>query len=123
MISIKVAAALGLTGLGASTLVGDAFLLSKQTPNPVEESVVRVPVTFGTQRSAIPRESSSSVDDSTQQAVVLEPIVIRSRPAPRHAVTATPERALVPCSDWRALATGPAGRHVQQLCLADATHR
>ena len=110
MISLKAAAAVTLTGLGASTLGVDGYLLSNhhriESNAPAEGFLPPV-------RIAVP-DKSTSVEVETPALLVLEPVLIRARV--RHRAAPEAPAALVPCSDWQSLASGPAARHVQRLC-------
>lgn len=116
MISIKAIAAISLTGLGAAAMSADVYLASHTTTIPPE---AREPTRSF---NALVPERSLPSPAPTEAVVTLEPVTIyASAGAPRsvhRALKVAPQaRELVPCSEWRALESGPAGHRVQALCI------
>jgi hypothetical protein len=116
MFRIKAIAALALAGLGGATLGTDAYMASHRPSAhayelPNYEAPKPAPVTVEAPR----------VQNETGNAVVtIDAVTIKSRPPARHRAVARvvqePQQEFVPCSNWRSLDTGPAGRGVRTLC-------
>jgi hypothetical protein len=106
MLRTKLFMALTLTGFGAAAVGINASLpgpAPPRLPPPVE--AVGAPI------------ASLRVMDvpEASREVTLDPVTIYARVPGRRTAAVTP--ALVPCSDWRAMASGPSGRGVRTLCL------
>jgi hypothetical protein len=120
MFRIKAIAALALAGLGGATMGADVYLASHrpaahgfelpkyQAPNPAPVAV----------------EASRVQKEARNDVVTIEPVTITSRPRARHRpvveAASEPQQEFVPCSNWRSLETGPAGRGVRTLCTRSA---
>jgi hypothetical protein len=115
MIATKAVAALLMTGLG-SLAAGTAAYLTASTQAFVREPPHGPPPP---PPPAMPLRVAPSTPRVVQAEMVsIEPFVITARPHPRQkavAQKATPTTQGA-CSDWRDLATGPAGRKVRMLC-------
>jgi hypothetical protein len=111
MISIKAISALGLTGLGAATMTTDVYLANK-APSAPPLSIVYEPL------PAMPPEAQPVAvpEPVPTPSLELAPMIIYARAA--HPAPA-PTTSLAACSEWRALDSGPAGRGVRTLCMAD----
>jgi hypothetical protein len=113
MFRIKAILAIGLAGLGGATMGTDAYLVAHES-KPKPPAVQPAP-------PVAPPAMPPVVQPRAEQVLTFPPTVIYSRlphgAARAQAVAATPiATELVPCSDWRSLDTGPAGRSVQMLC-------
>jgi hypothetical protein len=105
MIRTKLFMAFTLTGFGAAALGINASLPGPAPPRlPPRAEAVYAPV-VALRAVEVPEVS---------REVMLGPVTIYSRPPARRARVAP---ALVPCSDWRAMASGPSGRGVRALCV------
>ncbi len=116
MFRIKAIAAVALAGLGGATMGADVYMASHrpaargyelpnyQAPNPPPVAV----------------EAPRAQKEASTDVVTIEPVTIesRARARPRAVVEAArePQQEFVPCSSWRSLETGPAGRGVRTLC-------
>lgn len=110
MISIKALMAISMTGLGAAAMGADVYLASHKTEAVHAEPVATRPVAL-----AAKVDPPAPVD----RTVTLEAVTVYGSVWTPHKAASAPQRALVPCSDWRSLESGPAGHRVQQLCFAD----
>ena len=107
MIGTKLFMALALTGFGAAALGINASL-----PGPAPPRLAPPPEA----RSApIKTVRTIEVPEVNSREITLEPVTIYARFAARRTAPVTP--ALVPCSDWRAMASGPSARGVRALCV------
>jgi hypothetical protein len=117
MIGTKAIAAIALTGLGGLTTGTAAYLEARPRAFSHAEMGQSAEVSHP---APIPLSNQTAViDDRDSDVLMLEPVVITSRPRHRErvvtaSVKSEPENAA--CSDWQALATGPAGRRVRLLC-------
>jgi hypothetical protein len=69
-------------------------------------------------RAPPPAEKPVAHPEARSLVVTIEPVLVYGS-LPRHRVAAprsVAKPALVPCSDWRALESGPAGHGVRTLC-------
>jgi hypothetical protein len=116
MFRIKAIAALALAGLGGATLGTDAYMASHRPSAhgyalPSYEAPKPAPVAVDAPR--IQRDPANAV-------VTIDAVTIKSRSAVRRRAVARvaqePQQEFVPCSSWRSLDTGPAGRGVRTLC-------
>ena len=117
MIGTKAIVAVVLTGLGGITTGTAAYLQAHPRAfTHVEMGQKAEPVLQAA--PAPPAKPSVRVEEHSD-ALRLEPVLITSRVRHRAAPVATahePESASAPCSEWKDLATGPAGRRVRLLC-------
>lgn len=106
MIRTKLFMALTLTGFGAAALGINASLPGPAPPRlPPRAEVASAPIaTLGV--IEVPEAS---------REVTLDPVTIYARVPTRR--TAAVAQELVPCSDWRAMASGPSERGVRALCV------
>lgn len=118
MIGTKAIVAVALTGLGGLTTGTAAYVeahpgaFTRASMGQSSELLQPAPIPLRERSPVLEEDSSSDV-------LMLAPVTITSRPRHRqHAVTATvkTESPSAPCSDWKDLATGPAGRRVRLLC-------
>lgn len=112
MISTKAVVALALTGLGAATVSTDAYLMFHHHAPVSPRKEAEIP------RAPPPAPRAPVHPEERSTTVTIEPVLVYGT-LPRHrAVAAKPmaEPALVPCSEWRALESGPAGHGVRTLC-------
>jgi hypothetical protein len=123
MFRIKAIAALALAGLGGATMGTDAYLAAHHPSAPnyeLPQMAVSKPMS-----EAAPLRPSQTV---TNDVVTLSPVTITSRPAARRraapqVVQEPRDQRFVPCSEWRSLDTGPAGRGVRTLCVQEPPSR
>jgi hypothetical protein len=106
MIRTKLFMALALTGFGAAALGINASL-----PGPAPP---RLPPRVEAASAPVVMLRAMEVPEASQE-VMLDPVTIYSRSPARRLAVAAP--ALVPCSDWRTMASGPSGRGVRALCV------
>ena len=116
MFRIKAIAAVALAGLGGATMGTDAYMAShRPAAHGYELPSYEVP-----KPAPVAAEAPKVQKDVASDVVMIEPVTITSRPAVRHRAVAQvapePQREYVPCSNWRSLETGPAGRGVRTLC-------
>ena len=121
MFRIKAIAALALAGLGGATMGTDVYLSSHHP----SASRFELPKYEAPKPPAVAvRELPSPA--ATSPVVSIDPVTIASR-TPVHRRAAVPiapqpvQKEFVPCSEWRSLDTGPAGRGVRTLCVRDVT--
>lgn len=116
--SAKAVFAVSTMAIGASTLGVSAYVATHPnvsvTPPPVEAEVVPLPPT------SFEFVLASSVDAETTTVageLQLDPVTIYGRDSGRIGAGEPPKAVLEPCSAWHSLASGPASRRVQDLCL------
>jgi len=121
MFRIKAIAAIALTGLGGAAVGTDAYMVSHPPSAPLVAHVLRKNEALGQKPAVVMLPSPTA----TNTVVTITPVTITSPVPARRRVTAqiaeTPSLQFVPCSQWRALDTGPAGRGVRALCVASAS--
>src|SRR5882757_5037565 len=115
MISAKVFAAIAVTGFGAATMGTDAYLSAAETAPAPPHREQRPPAA-----ARRPEPVAVSVREPVP-VLMLDPVTIYARIAPRARAIAppAPPKELVVCSHWRAPESGPTGRGVRDLCMAD----
>lgn len=116
MFRIKAIAAVALAGLGGATMGTDVYMASHRPAAHGYE----LPNYQAPKPAPVAVESLQVQKDVGNDVVMIEPVTITSRPALRHRAVAQaarePVQEFVPCSSWRSLDTGPAGRGVRTLC-------
>ena len=116
MFRIKAIAAVALAGLGGATMGTDAYMASHRPAAHGYE----LPNYQASTPAPVAVEAPQVQKDVAKDVVMIQPVTITSRPALRHRAVAQvarePQQEFVPCSSWRSLETGPAGRGVRTLC-------
>jgi hypothetical protein len=112
MISTKVFLALALSGLGAASMGADAYLMFGKRPKiPAAQAETPRP-------KPTPPVAASHPPEEVNHVVTIDTVMVYGHM--HHHVATAPAAAkksgLVPCSDWRSLESGPAGRGVRTLC-------
>ena len=119
MIGTKAVVAVALTSLGGLTSGTAAYL--EGHPGAFNRAAMGQSSEL-LQPAPIPLRERSPVlqEDSSSDVLMLEPVVITSRPRRGHHTVAaalkTEGSQGAPCSEWKDLVTGPAGRRVRLLC-------
>jgi len=109
MMSVKAMFAVSMTAIGTSTLGASAYVATHPTGSArtplMEAEFVPLPPT----RFEFVLASSIDAEKSTvARELMLDTVTIYGEPQ---------KAVLQPCSAWRSLASGPAARHVKDLCL------
>lgn len=118
MISIKAAFAVSMSAIGASTLGASAYVAKH--PGGAATSLAAEPVSVPVRRTRFEFVSTMSTRPRHSMApreIKIDPVMVYARDPMRTGARQTQEAVLKPCSEWRELASGPAGRRVKDLCL------
>jgi hypothetical protein len=117
MMSVKAVLAVSMGAIGASTLGVSAYVATHPTGSTrtplIEAEFVPSPPT----RFEFVLASSIDAEKSTAREMMLDPVTIYGKDSGPIGARQPQKAVLQPCSSWRSLASGPAARHVKDLCL------
>ena len=118
MMSVKAMFAVSMVAIGGSTLGVSAYVATHPTGStgtPLIEAEF-APL-HASKFDFVLASSMDAQNPTVQRELMLDPVTIYGKYSSRIGARQPQKAVLQPCSAWRSLASGPASRHVKDLCL------